>query len=818
MESIRYFIETLWQEYGDNTAIISYHRFKRREYTYTEIYSLIKKCAAYLQSKGLKKGDKILIYAENSPEWVVILLSCALSGIVLVPIDRKSPINFAKAIFDRTEAKWLVSDLQQNAITADCIPIETLFATIASFSGDSLKEVTIVADDLLEIVFTSGTTSEPKGVVITHRNFVASIQGIRMQNLSCNNYCRFLSMLPLSHVLEQNAGCLSILRFGGQIVYTRGLSFTRIVEVMREEKISHIIAVPAILEQFASKIQKEIEKKRLKKVFSILFKILKIAPQTVRRALLFGIRRKFGKNLQTFICGGAPLDQEVELFWKGMGVDVLQGYGLTESSAMCCVNTYAKSKRGAVGIPLPNLSLKIDKNGEILLKGDSIINEYYRNEKLNKEAFTEGWFHTGDVGRIDKKGFLYITGRLKDMILTSNGLNVFPTDIEKVMTRIPGIVEGAVFEDPKAKGKLVAAVIVDDQYREQSALEQVNTQLAPHQKLAKMVEWSRSSLPKTPSMKLNRKELAKIYLEELLQISKKTSQEIDPLVQILSQISQVPEEKIKHNSLIVKDLGLDSLSLVELVLALEARFRIEIDESILTQNLTLFELKKILTSDKQKRPMKSACYIYSKFFRWINRIFRSLTIKILSMRVKVEVIGELPALKRPTIFVANHTSHLDTYSIISAVSEEVQNHLVAAAAHDYFFEKHKIRGFFLTLFLLPLIPFYRSGKFSQNLKMMSKAMGKKNHLLLFPEGTRSRTGEMGRFKKGIGMVVKEMDAHVIPLYIEGAHLLLPPQSAIPQKGKIKVHIGEKLSFEPSLSAEEITSCLKKSLLKFKLQP
>jgi long-chain acyl-CoA synthetase len=645
MNSLADYIEHLATEFDSQTAITYYHRFRSTSYTYRELYQLALKCSAFFLEKGLIKGNCILIYGDNCPEWVVVLLSCALTGIVLVPIDSKSPKAFAEKIRFETQAKWIISDVPTKHPN---IRLDDLFSLIEPYVSDFRRSHPVDGDDILEIIYTSGTTAAPKGAVIRHRNLIASIWGIRQQSLVCDKNSRFLSMLPLSHVLEQNGGCLSVLRFGGQIIYAKQVRFIRIIDIMIQEKITHIISVPAILNRFHNKIVEEFEARGKTSLLKRLLQLSRHLPIFLRRLLSLPVRQKIGSHLQAFICGGAPLNLNTETFWENLGIKVIQGYGLTESCAMSCVNTYKYRKKGSVGRPIPNQLLKLGEGNEILLRGENIISEYYNAPELNQEYFCDGWYRTGDVGRMDEEGNLYIVGRLKEMILTSNGLNVFPSDIEEILNNMPGIKESAVFEDPTNEGKLLAGIVMDIQEIDiKSTLEETNRQLAAHQQLSKLIPWFHSSFPKTNSLKIKRNELANIYQ----QLAKKhvITAPPDPLLQIIAEISKVPVADLHPETTLVKNLSLDSLNLVDLVIRLESQFRVDIDEAVLSQDCNLQQLRTLLTTT-QKAPKPPAFHYGSWPIKALRRLFRIIIEHAILRRwIKIEVIGTIPEIPKTVL-------------------------------------------------------------------------------------------------------------------------------------------------------------------------
>lgn len=784
MSSLAEHIKHFAKAYYSSPAITYYHRFRITCYTYGDIFALANKCAAYLLAEDMKQGDCLLVRGENSPEWVVLMLAAALTGITLVPVDIKSSQEFIDNVQQQTAAKPIALDsLFERIQDADLSLLET-------------SQNKITGEDIFEILYTSGTTAAPKGAVIRHRHLIASITSMR-QRLNCKPRSTFLSMLPLSHVLEQNAGCLSVLRFGGHIIYTKEIRFSRLFEILSKEKVTYIVAVPAILKSFKNKILEKLKCSQLEAISKV--------PRILRPTVTIPIRKRVGRYLKAFICGGAPLDHDTEAFWEMLGIKVVQGYGLTESCAIATVNTFQSRTKGSVGKPLPGLEIKLGEKDEILLRGDNIISEYFPPVE---GAFSEGWYHTGDVGKFDAEGNLYILGRIKEMILTSNGLNIFPTDIEKILSRSPAIKESAVFEDPECEGRLIGGIIFNPGYQEtdiEMLLKKANFQLASHQQLSQIAVWK--TFPKTPSLKLKRRELPLLYQKQAQ--NKKAPDKQDPLLQILAEIANVSPDALKPNTILTQDLGLDSLNLVDLVIRLESHYRREIDEATLANACTIQKLRQELSKTAPKPPPLPSFY-YSRPGKILGRSLRCvLEHGIVRRWVSFKRQGDFPSidLKRPTLFIANHSSHVDTFAVLNTLPREVKNKLLVAAAYDYFFSKEKKGHFLMNPLTVPMFPFHRDRFFSENLKQIGIFLSRGHPLLIFPEGTRSRTGKLGPFKEGIGMIVKETGAQVIPSQISGAFDLWPPAAAYPKRGPVSVHYQEPLLFSSTDTPQSIAKTL-----------
>lgn len=819
-QSLGYYIQYLAKEHPQRIAITYYHRFRVETYTYYDLYNLTLKSTSFFLEKGFKKGDKIVIYADNCPEWVIMLFTCAMAGFILVPIDRKSPVDFVEKILKQTKAKCIITDLllpHKKALQQ--FKLDSLFSHIACANPSRLEKenLMITGDDILEILYTSGTTATPKGVVIHHRNIVLNIWAVQQRLIYESNY-RFLSMLPLSHVFEQNVGCLSVFRFGAMIVYTKQVRFSRILEIIKKEKITHLITVPAILKNMRTKILEQVHAANQTRGFNNLLKICTKLPMPFKRILSYPIRMRVGKNIKAFICGGSALDLATETFWENIAIRVVTGYGLTETCAMSSGNTFDHRKKGSVGIPIPKQAITLGPKNEILLGGDNVISSYYQDPELTKQSFYNGWYRSGDIGRFDKEGNLYIVGRLKEMILTENGLNVFPCDIESVLHLHAEVKESAVFEDPDHANKLLAAIIPHspNQKIEFNELRiKVNRSLAPHQQISRVFLWKDSSFPKTTSLKIKRNELPKIYRQQTYYPRVNLSH-TSPLIQILSCITKIPTQDLQPHSKLSTDLGLDSLSLVDLIIQLESQYRTQIDEAKIHSNTNIAQLEKLITISKNVKPPPPLSSFYHTWpMRLLGRsIYSMIQHTFINRKIRVTIKDKIPTIakNKPTIFIANHTSHLDTFAILATLPPYFKKRLIIAAAYDYFFGKNKKRNFIMNPLVLPMLPFHRKTYFSENLKNIGESFRQGRHLLIFPEGTRSRTGQLGSFKPGIAMIVKEIKAQVVPIYIQGAYELWPACQDKPRKGSIAVRYGDPISFSDDCSLEAITNSLQERII------
>jgi long-chain acyl-CoA synthetase len=401
--------------------------------------------ANLLEQKGVAPGDRVLVWGPNSSWWAIAWWGIIIRGAVAVPVDFMSDLARADSIRNLTNAKVVLqSRFKAERMTG---PVSILLEDLQYLLEDTppIGELASAApEDLAQLIYTSGTTGNPKGVILTHKNLVANMTQINRQVPIITDRFNFLSLLPLSHMFEQMGGFFTPLYRGATIVYLGTLKPSAIMDALGEEDIYVIMSVPRLMQLLKTTIEREIEEKHLSGLFRSLSRFAARLPQGVRRILFFPVQQKFGRNFTVFVSGGAPLDPDVFRFWSSIGFTVLEGYGLTETSPVLCVNTMERQVAGAVGPPLPGVQVKIEGK-EVLVRGDNVFPGYYENEQATRDAFTQdGWFRTGDLGEIAPDGWVSIKGREKELIVTGSGVNVYPDELEAVLNKIAGVKESCV--------------------------------------------------------------------------------------------------------------------------------------------------------------------------------------------------------------------------------------------------------------------------------------------------------------------------------------------------------------------------------------
>ena len=820
------FSKEISEKYNDSPAILFKPGFKYVSWSYKELSDDSIKAAGYFQSMGLAKGDRVLIWGPNSPMWVIAFFACAKAGIILVPLDIKSPPEFVATVKDRTKPKLA---LVSRSTPSDCESIGVPLIYMEDLPNlyeqcSSYDEVDVTENDLVEIMFTSGTTGDPKGVMLTHKNLISNLNSVN-KVIKGKQSDRLLSVLPLSHMFEQMGGMLFPLNIGANITYVTSRRPKSIFKTMQDRKVTVMLLVPQALDLFKKGIEREIDRQGKTKVFQKLMNIAKNKPKFIKKLIFRRLRQQMGGSMRLIFAGGAPLQEPVGQWWQTLGIDVIQGYGATEASPVIACHPESDPRYDCPGPPLPGVEIKIADDGEVLVTGDNITSGYWENEEKTREAFEGKWYKTGDQGLIDNDGFLRLNGRKKDMIVLSNGQNVFPEDIEAVLIEHDSVIDAAVVGMNSDDGMEVhAALLLNDEKYATTSINWANSRLASHQKIRNHTVWQSEDFPRTHTLKVKKP----LVIEAILNGSaiKNTKKELvdteneDPLLKLVSELSGIPTNQIPIDGELESEMGLDSLGRVELLSAIEEDMEIFIDDGDISGETTIADLQFILAttdkSPKQRSPINWGLNLWAKLIRgFIQNIF---IFPILSISYKIEVKGynNLSSIKGPSLLIGNHVLNMDHAIYIKTLPPNIRKNLaVAAGAHMY---NNFIRGFIITL-LGNAFPFatakseksHNKGNVRDSLENMGAIMDKGWSVLIFPEGELTVGGPMKPFLSGTGLMAIAGNLPVIPMNIHVDNLGYPSYIPIFKRGKILVTFGTPITPPWDGTPDQITSFLEKSV-------
>jgi long-chain acyl-CoA synthetase len=492
-------------------------------WTFDDLARRARAAAWRLRAAGLERGDRVLTWSPSTPELPAVYFGAMLAGVVVVPLDLRMAPDAIERISARSKAVRLIVGAGRDGpdpheARLEHVPILTVEALAAepdgTFPGEWLDEVDRwprpTPGDLFEIIYTSGTTGQPKGVMLTHANVLATVE--TAHNAVPPQEHRLVSLLPLSHLMEQAVGLFYALTVGASIMYVRSRNPRVIFEALRDHRVTTMLVVPQVLELFWTAIVREVEKSGRASSFERLRRIARHLPYPVRRLLFRQVHARLGGDLNLFVSAAAFLPPALQQSWEDLGVVVLQGYGATE-----CGPASATSRTdhglGTVGRTIPPVAVRLAEDGEILVGGPTVFAGYADDPEATAAAFTsDGWYRTGDIGRHDDEGRLILMGRTKDIIVLPNGLNVYPEDVENAL-RTAGIRDSVVVETEP--GRIEAVVLAPSAEGDPEALRAIvlakvraaNVTLAQHQRLAAWRIWPDEDFPRTHTFKVKRDEV-----------------------------------------------------------------------------------------------------------------------------------------------------------------------------------------------------------------------------------------------------------------------------------------------------------------------
>lgn len=508
METINQLLDTAVESYGERTVLLEpVGEGQVFSKTYRDLLQMVNNFAGYLQGIKLEKGERILLWAASRINWLVAYLGALRVGAVIVPLDVNSREDFLGIIEQSTEAKYLITTEKQYRrleqlhvplINIDDLPQGTLDSTALPF---------IEGDDLAELVFTSGTTGQPKGVMLSHWNIASdAISAVKVVNIHKED--RALSILPLSHMFELTIA-IAILHTGASIVYARTLSPDSLVKLFETQRATCMVLVPQALQLFLNGIERQVRLQKKEKQWETLHRMAGRLPFRFRKVLYRQVHKRFGGHFRFFVSGGAYLPPILHKSWETMGFRVLQGYGATECAPVVSVTPFNEHLYGSIGKPLPDVEVHIAEDSELLVKGPNVALGYWKNPEATAAAFENGWYHTGDLGYRDEHGNLYLKGRKKNLIVLANGLNVYPEDIENVLVANPDVKDAVVFGLIEGSdGPVVHSVLLmTHPDKAKAAVRQANKQLAPHQQVRGFTIWPEEDFPRTHTLKVRRPEV-----------------------------------------------------------------------------------------------------------------------------------------------------------------------------------------------------------------------------------------------------------------------------------------------------------------------
>jgi len=805
--------------------------YRMVRWSYAELLGTAQQFARELQRRGIGKGDRVLLWGENSGERVAAFLGCIFCGAVAVPMDAIADVKFAQRVAEQAGVRLAVAGRELPLLNppVPTIFLEDLRATVAGHEAAGFSSPAIGRGDPVEIVFTSGTTAEPRGVVLTHGNLLANLEPLEKEIGRYLKYerifhpLRFLDLLPLSHVFGQLLGIFLPQILGGTAVFLDTLNPAEVIRTIREERVSVLVTVPRLIESLRDQIERDFAAQGRFETFE---RDLQAADTEhfLRRWWRFrAIHRRFGWKFWAVICGGAALPADAEKFWARLGYAVIQGYGLTETTSLVSVNHPFRLGRGSIGKTLPGLDIKLAEDGEILVRGENVAAGYWKDADVSTMVDAEGWFHTGDLGERDANGNLYFKGRRKNVIVTPAGLNIYPEDLEAELRKEAGVRDCVVVGLERDGNAEPCAVLL---LREASAgaaaageiVQRANARLAPFQQMRRWQIWPDKDFPRTPTQKpmLARiRESAERDLGGAVH-GPSASAGPSPFNELLARISR----GVAAQPGAAAQLQLSSIERVELLSALEDRYQVDLSETEFSSAESAADLERLL----EQPPARGVAYHYPRWaqswpVRWIRTgAFYALVRPAMLLLGWPTVSGRenLRGIAGPVLLIANHVTFLDPGYILAVLPGRLRRRVAVAMEGELLEAMRKPptgSGFFagvllrvqylLIVALFDVFPLPQRSGFRKSFAFAGELVDRGWSVLVFPEGARTQDGMMAPFRAGIGLLATRLGLPVVPMRLDGLFERKQTGKRWAPPGAIKVTVGAPVSFRETEAAEEI---------------
>jgi long-chain acyl-CoA synthetase len=843
-------------KYSSDIAVVQRRGYRRESWTYADLMRGSILCAQALQRRGVRSGDRVMLWAPNSAQWMAAFWGCLLRGAVAVPLDEGAMPQFAARVAKDAGVALLLAGRAKPQLDGD-IPRAGLedFAVTENAKDDSLGRVPrgttigaladepITASHVAQILFTSGTTAEPRGVVLTHGNFLANIEPLERGIAPYRKWerwfhpLRFVSVVPLSHVFGQFMSLFVPPLLGATVVFEDAANPAEIIRTLKRERATALIAVPRQLELLRGAIERQAEAGSGAEMFAKRFNLAK-GKKFLRRAWIFrDIHFQLGWKFWAFICGGAALGADTEEFFRRPGYAVVQGYGMTETASLISLNHPFRAAENSVGKVLPGREFRLAEDGEILVRGNNVASGYWQGGHLFPST-EKGWLHTGDLGELDASGNLRFRGRKKSVIITAAGLNIYPEDLEAALRAQPGVRDCVVLPSlRRGNSEPLAVLLVDDASSANAAaiVAQANSSLSEFQRVRDWLVWPEPDFPRTPTGKPRLKEISS-RVENILSASSDGDSSIGGSTHSANAVADLVANFRSHASTengSDEELNLTSLDRVELMSALEQKFHVELNETSFAQAQTVAEVQRLIAQPAAKR----AEYSYP---RWAQHEFiRAIRLAIYYLLVwpatqilahpkivggdNLRNVNGLRNLNGPALFVSNHiTRRADIGLIYAALPLRYRHRLSTAMGGEtlrnmrhppngWFFAKRWAyqAGYWLATALFNVFPLPQYSGFRESFRFAGESVDRGYSLLVFPEGVVNdrETPDMAPFQSGIGLLAENLRIPIVPMRLDGVWQMKQERRRLAHAGEITVRIGAPVTFTPGTPAEEIAEKL-----------
>ena len=837
-----------FQRYGGDVAVVQRRGYRREKMTYFELYAQVLLWGGALQGHGIRPGDRVLLWGQNSAVWIVCFWAILMQGAVAVPMDCGANADFVRRVIQDAGVKLVLRDRRQTDFSG--MPSSIVIDELNDVAKSPQASTSVAIDpgnrtkrsDIAQILYTSGTTAEPRGVVLTHGNFLANLEPLEQGIDPYRKYerwfhpLRFVSLVPLSHVFGQFMALFVPPLLGATVIFEHSANPSEIMRTVKRERATALIAVPRMLDALHAGIERDVDA-CLRTTW--LQKNLEAAngEKFLQRTWRFRrIHRKLGWKFWAFISGGAALSKETEEFFKRVGYAMVQGYGMTETASLISLNHPFRATEGSIGKVLPGREFRLAEDGEILVRGENVAAGYWEGGTLRKGARdTENWLHTGDIGEVDVEGNLRFKGRKKNVIVTPAGLNVYPEDIEAAFRKQHGVRDCVVIPLERGGNAEPCAILLvesnsDPEAKEQTtraAIEKANDSLAEYQQVHRWLVWQEPEFPRTPTGK-PRLSLIAARAAELLEGKSPATGQTGTLDNLLAKFSAAKGTSVN----LERELNLSSLDRVELMSALEDRYQVELNETSFSEAKTVVDVQHLL----QQRSAARTGYAYPRWTqrapaRWLRlAVYYALSWPATKILGHPKIVGRenLRGMKGPALVISNHiTRRADIGLILAALPIRFRHRLATAMGgesvqrmrrppREWFFAKRWAyqAGYWLVTLLFNVFPLPQHSGFRESFRFAGESADRGYSILIFPEGevNNSEDGRMAPFQSGIGLLAENLRLPIIPMRLDGVWRMKREHRRLARFGEIKVHIGAPVTFPPDFSPEEISRRLESIVL------
>ena len=803
--------------------------------------------ARELEARGIARGERVFLWGPNTGEWLAAFIGCLLRGAIAVPMDAIASPEFARRVIAEAAPRLAVISREIPPLTGiAAIVLEDIPEIVSGRSPEPYDSSGLQRSDPLEIVFTSGTTAEPRGVVLTHGNVLSNLEPIEREIARYRKYERFfhplkfLNLLPLSHVFGQMLGIFIPQILGATAIFLDSLRPGDVAATIRRERVSLLITVPRLIESLRDKLERDLVAEGTIERFRRDFERAD-GEKFLRRWWRFRkIHARFGQKFWALVSGGAALPAEAEKFWSRIGYAVIQGYGLTETTSLVSLNHPFHLGRGSIGKAMPGIEVKLDANGEILVRGENVSAGYWKAGRPESAAGADGWFRTGDLGERDAEGNLYFRGRQKNVIVTPEGMNIFPEDLEAKLRLDPRVRDCVVLGlDLNGSGneEPCAVLLLRDQSWDaaaiaESVVRQANESLASYQRMRRYFVWRDQDFPRTPTQKPLLPQIRQLVSDAFAGAAAPSGTPLtsasSALASLVARVTNRPATAISASSDLAADLNLSSVDRVELMSAIEERYQVDLNETRFTDAATFGDLERLLSEP----PQRPAEFVYPS---WVNRwpvpwirifIYYLLTWPATMILAYPKIRGReyLRGVRGPILVACNHVTYLDVGFVLAALPPRLRHRLAVSMDGEnlaamrrpprnmgLFRSQIERVSYLLVVSLFNVFPLPRRSGYRESFVYAGELADRGESILIFPEGELTPDGSIAAFRPGIGLLAARLGVPVVPMRIDGLYAVRMADKSHAKPGTVRVSIGAPIRFDRSADAEEITREIERSI-------